>query len=92
MMQEISYATLADIPDWMNFITLVIDGFPCLDESSHLEQVKRYIHQRQALIMRDGSTIIGAAAFFLSDREHRLFWQCIRNTGIMESQRRFLTL
>lgn len=63
MMQEISYAALADLPDWMNFITLVIDGFPCLDESSHLEQVKRYIHQRQALIMRDGSTIIGAAAF-----------------------------
>ena len=35
MMQEISYAALADIPDWMNFITLVIDGFPCLDESFH---------------------------------------------------------
>ena len=47
MMQEISYATLADIPDWMNFITLVIDGFPCLDENSHL----------------DCPTIIGAAAF-----------------------------
>ena len=61
--QEISYAALADIPDWMNFITLVIDGFPCLDESSHLEQVKQYIQRRQALIMRDGSTIIGAAAF-----------------------------
>ena len=63
MMQEISYATLADIPDWMNFITLVIDGFPCLDENSHLEQVKQYVQRRQALIMRDGSTIIGAAAF-----------------------------
>ena len=61
--QEISYAALADIPDWMNFITLVIDGFPCLDESSHLEQVKQYIQRRQALIMRDGATIIGAAAF-----------------------------
>ena len=63
MMQEISYAAPADIPDWMNFITLVIDGFPCLDESSHLEQVKQYIQRRQALIMRDNSTIIGAAAF-----------------------------
>ena len=63
IMQEISYATLADIPDWMNFIKLVIDGFPCLDESSHLEQVRQYVGQRQALIMRDGSTIIGAAAF-----------------------------
>jgi len=63
IMQEISYATLADIPDWMNFITLVIDGFPCLDETSHLEQVKQYVQRRQALIMRDGSTIIGATTF-----------------------------
>lgn len=63
IMQEISYATLADIPDLTNFVALVIDGFPCLDEASHLEQVKRYIQQRQALIMRDSATIIGAAAF-----------------------------
>lgn len=63
ILKEISYATPTDIPDWMNFITLVIDGFPCLDESSHLEQVKEYIQQRQALIIRDGSTMIGATAF-----------------------------
>ncbi len=63
IIQEITYATLDDIPDWMDFITLVIDGFPCLDKSSHLEQVKQYIERRQALIMRDGATIVGAAAF-----------------------------
>ena len=63
IVQEIFYATLEDIPDWMNFIALVIDGFPCLDENSHLEQVKQYVHQQQALIMRDGPMIIGAAAF-----------------------------
>lgn len=63
IIQEITYATLDDIPDWMDFITLVIDGFPCLDKSSHLEQVKQYIKRRQALIMRDGATIVGAAAF-----------------------------
>lgn len=61
--QEISYATPADIPDWMNFIPLVIGGFPCLDENKHLKQVEQYIRQRQALIMRDGPAIIGAAAF-----------------------------
>ncbi len=61
--REISYAVPADIPGWMDFITLVIDGFPCLDESSHLEQVRQYIRRRQALIMRDGPAIIGAAAF-----------------------------
>mgnify|MGYP000825815235 CR=1 FL=1 len=63
VIQRISYATLDDLPDWKNFIALVIDGFPCLEETSHLEQVKQYIEQKQALIMRDGSTIIGAAAF-----------------------------
>lgn len=61
--QKISYATLDDISDWMGFVALVIDGFPCLDETSHLERVKWYIQQRQALIMRDGPAIIGAAAF-----------------------------
>jgi len=63
VIQRISYATLDDLTDWMNFIALVIDGFPCLEKTSHLEQVKQYIKQKQALIMRDGSTIIGAAAF-----------------------------
>ena len=61
--REISYAMPEDIPDWMNFVTLVIDGFPCLDVSSHWEQVRQYIQRREALIMRDGPTIIGAAAF-----------------------------
>lgn len=61
--QEVIYAVENDIPDWMDFVALVIDGFPCLDENAHLEQVKRYIRSRQALIMRDGDTIIGAAAF-----------------------------
>lgn len=61
--QEISYAAPSDISDWMNFITMVIDGFPCLDESSHLEQLQQSIQRRQALILRDGSTIMGAAAF-----------------------------
>lgn len=61
--QKISYAALTDIPDWMNLVALAIDGFPCLDEASHLEQVRQYIQERQALIMWDGATLIGAAAF-----------------------------
>lgn len=62
-MQKIFYATLDDLPDWMSFVALVIDGFPCLEKTSYREQVKRHIQQRQALIMRDGSVMIGAAAF-----------------------------
>ncbi len=63
VIQKISDATPGDLPGWMDFIALVIDGFPCLEGASHLEQVKQYIRKRQALIMRDGTTIIGAAAF-----------------------------
>lgn len=61
--QRISYAVPADIPDWMNFISLVIGGFPRLDEALHRERVKQYIQRRQALILRDGPAIIGSAAY-----------------------------
>lgn len=60
---EISRAAPEDLPDWMRFVRLVIGGFPCLDEASHLEQVRRHIRLRQALVVRDGAAIIGAAAF-----------------------------
>lgn len=63
VIQKISYAAPADIFDWMRFVALVIGGFPRLDEHAHLEQVKQYIRRRQALIMRDGPVIIGAATF-----------------------------
>lgn len=61
--QEIFYATPADLSSWMDFVSLVIDGFPCLDMAAHLEQVKRHIQRRQALVMRDGPVIIGGAVF-----------------------------
>ena len=63
IMQEISYATLADIPDWTNFITLVIDGFPHLDEKQYLEQLQEYIKNKRALILKDADTAIGIMAF-----------------------------
>lgn len=59
----IAYASMADLPDWLPFISLVVDGLPCLEEASHLEQVRRHIDRGQALVMRDGAAIIGAAAF-----------------------------
>lgn len=62
-MGKIAYATLGDLPEWRDFLVLVIDGFPCLEEAAHLEQVKRYMESGQALLMWDGGTVIGAAAF-----------------------------
>lgn len=58
----ISYVILEDIPDWMNFVSLVIDGFPGFREEEHMEKLRGYIARKEALILRDGSTVIGAAA------------------------------
>lgn len=93
MAKEISYAAPADIPGWMDFITLVIGGFPCLDESSHLERLKQSVQRRQALIMRDGFTVIGAAAF--SERAGKVDFLAVhpqyRRYGVAEVFLDFLT-
>lgn len=61
--QNIYYVTQEDIPDWMQFVSSVIDGFPHLEITEHLEQLKKNIDRKQAFLMRDGNTIIGAVAF-----------------------------
>lgn len=63
MVSDIVYATQDDIPDWMNFARLVIDGFPGFDEAEHLEHLKFCIAQKQALVIRDKKVVVGAAAF-----------------------------
>ena len=60
---HIAYAAFQDIPDWMDFVSLIIDGFPCFDAAEHLERLKYAIRQGQALIMRDNGVIAGAMAF-----------------------------
>ncbi|MCI8514001.1 MAG: GNAT family N-acetyltransferase [Lachnospiraceae bacterium] len=63
VIRNIAYAAVGDIPDWMEFISLVIDGFPCLDRARHLKRLRRYVEQRQALLARDKEIMVGAAAF-----------------------------
>lgn len=60
---DIVYATKADLPDWMDFVRLVIDGFPGFEEAEHVEHLKYYIAQKQALLIRDKQVVAGAAAF-----------------------------
>lgn len=60
---EISYASPADIPAWMGFLGPVIGGFPCLEEGAHLEQVRGYVRRGEALLLREGAAVLGAAAF-----------------------------
>jgi len=85
--QSISRATPADLPDWMPFLSLVIDGFPCLEETSHLEQVRQSVLQKQTFLMRDGAAIIGAAVF--SDQTGMIDFLAVhpqyRRYGIMKA-------
>jgi len=61
--QKITYAAEADIPEWMELVRLVIDGFPHLDERQYLEQLREYIRDRRALILKDADIAVGVMAF-----------------------------
>ena len=61
--QWICYATQDDIPAWMDFLPLVVDGFPCLEEREYGKRLEAYVGQRQALAFWDGDALVGAATF-----------------------------
>lgn len=60
---EIQFAETSDIPAWMDFVRLVVDGFPHLNEADYLTQLKEYIQKQQALLIQDAGIMIGAMAF-----------------------------
>lgn len=59
---DISFATNNDIPKWMEFVDLVIGGFPCLNETEYIESLKRCILKQQAMLLKDKDMVIGAMA------------------------------
>lgn len=59
---DISVATNSDIPKWMEFVNLVIDGFPCLNEKEYIESLKKSILKKQAMLLKDKDIVIGAMA------------------------------
>ncbi len=61
--KDIIFAEEKDIPAWMDLLSLVVDGFPYLEETRYLDQLVQAINKKQALIIRDSNTIIGAMAF-----------------------------
>lgn len=61
--ENIHLAENADIPAWMNLMRLVIDGYPVMNETEYLKKVKESISKGQALVLKDGNTLIGAMAF-----------------------------
>lgn len=60
---DIVYALKSDIPAWLELVDQAIDGFPYLKENDYLKELEIYIQKKQALIIRDGDTIIGAMMF-----------------------------
>ena len=60
---DIRFATLADVDDWMELVRLSIDGYPCLNETQYMEHLHQYISDRQALILCDGHMAIGVMGF-----------------------------
>lgn len=60
---EIEFAGEEDIPCWMELVSLVVDGFPCLNEEEYVCVLKEKIKTRQALILKDGVLAIGIMIF-----------------------------
>ena len=57
--KEIQFASMEDIPKWIELVRLVVDGFPCLEEKHYMEQLKDCIQKKQALILKDNDIAIG---------------------------------
>ena len=60
---DIYFATSADIDDWMELVSLTIDGYPCLNKAEYIENLYQYIADKKALILRDEGMAIGIMGF-----------------------------
>ena len=60
---DIRPASPDDLPAWMELMRLVIDGYPVMDETDYKNNLIRCIAEKRALVLEDGSTMIGAMMF-----------------------------
>ncbi len=60
---DIKFAAFSDVDDWMELVTLTIDGYPCLNKAEYIKNLHRYIADKKALILRDEDMVIGAMGF-----------------------------
>lgn len=60
---DITFASVDDIPAWIKLVRLVIDGFPHLDEEEYVKQLHSSIEQKQALIQKAEKNAIGIMIF-----------------------------
>ena len=60
---DIQFATIKDINDWMELVHLTVDGYPCLDEDDYIEKLTFYMADKRALILRDEGMAIDIMGF-----------------------------
>lgn len=60
---RIRLAESTDIPAWMNFVRIVIDGYPHLDEMEYLQKLTNCIARKNALILEDEDVVVCCMAF-----------------------------
>jgi AraC-like DNA-binding protein/GNAT superfamily N-acetyltransferase len=60
---NIKFATPEDADDWMELVSLTIDGYPCLDKGDYTANLHQYIADKKALILRDDDMAIGVMGF-----------------------------
>ena len=61
--EDICIAEKDDIPAWMDLMRLVIDGYPVMDEIDYLNEIRKAIEEKRALILKESNVLIGAMAF-----------------------------
>ena len=64
--QDIRLAEKKDIPDWMDLMRLVIDGYPVMDEAEYLAKLEESISEGRAIVLRDENCLVGAMVFTCS--------------------------
>ena len=60
---NIKFATPEDADDWMELVSLTVDGYPCLDKKDYAANLHQYIADKKALILRDDDMAIGVMGF-----------------------------
>ena len=60
---NVTFAAENDIPCWMELVRLVIDGFPHLHADEYEAVLRQKIRAKQALILKDGNSAVGAMLF-----------------------------
>ncbi|MCM1235234.1 MAG: helix-turn-helix domain-containing protein, partial [Ruminococcus flavefaciens] len=61
--EDIKFALSDDVEDWMELVSLTIDGYPCLNKDEYIKNLHRYIDDKKALLLRDEDMVIGAMGF-----------------------------